>query len=66
MAGFIYKLTPLADDKLAGLDLVSLLDTMRFSSACAAIVATRRGAANSMPRLEEVEEFLSLHGNKNN
>ena len=66
MAGFIYKLIPLADAKLTGLDSARLMDTMRFSNACAAIVATRRGAANSMPRLEEVEEFLSLHGNKNN
>ncbi|MDR1378776.1 MAG: carbohydrate kinase [Synergistaceae bacterium] len=62
MAGVMYKLMPLADTRLAKLDMPQLADILRFSNACAAIVATRRGAANSMPRLEEVEFFLKAQG----
>jgi fructokinase len=58
MAGMMYRLTPFADDRLAGLGLSELKEILRFANACAAIVATRRGAANSMPRLPEVETFL--------
>jgi fructokinase len=58
MAGVLYMLTPLAGC-IAGLDSRLLKDILRFSNACAAMVATRRGAANSMPRLEEVENFLT-------
>ena len=57
MAGMMHGLTPFADD-LAQLDIPALREILRFANACAAIVATRRGAANSMPRLEEVEAFL--------
>jgi fructokinase len=58
MAGVMDRLVPFADDRLARLDRAQLEEILRFANACAAIVATRRGAANSMPRLKEVEEFL--------
>ncbi|MDR1375951.1 MAG: carbohydrate kinase [Synergistaceae bacterium] len=58
MAGMMYKLAPFADERLARLDISDLGELLRFANACAAIVAARRGAANSMPRLEEVETFL--------
>ena len=66
MAGVMHRLTLLADDasnNLVGLEAAQLEDILRFSNACAAIVATRLGAANSMPRLEEVEKFLRLRKN---
>ena len=58
MAGLLYRLAPFADEMPARLDVPGLEKILRFANACAAIVATRRGAANSMPRMEEVEAFL--------
>ena len=58
MAGVMFQLVPFADQKLALLDIPDLKEILRFANACAAIVATRRGAANSMPELAEVEAFL--------
>jgi len=37
-------------------------EAIRFASACAAISTTRLGAQPSLPRREEVEEFLSKYG----
>jgi fructokinase len=64
MAGMMYRLTPFADDRLTRLDIPALEEILRFANACAAIVATRRGAANSMPRLQEVETFLNVFNEK--
>ena len=57
LAGLIFCLVPFAKT-LALLDALTLKEAMIFANACAAIVATRRGAANSMPRLAEVQDFL--------
>lgn len=35
---------------------------VRFANACGALVVTRHACANSMPTLEEVNEFVSQHG----
>jgi len=35
-----------------------LRDSIRYANACAAIVATRFGAASSMPRSQEVSDFM--------
>ena len=35
---------------------------VRFANACGALVVTRHACANSMPTLEEVNEFMSQHG----
>jgi fructokinase len=59
MAGVMYKLVPFAEDRLKRLDLPKLQNILRFANACAALVATRYGAANSMPSLHEVEELLN-------
>ncbi len=59
MAGVMFQLVPFADEKLDLLDIPDLKEILRFANACAAIVATRRGAANSMPELPEVEAFLT-------
>lgn len=39
----------------------SLLDSVRFASAVAGCSATRKGTAQSMPRLAEVEDFILSH-----
>jgi fructokinase len=61
MAGMITRRVPYADDGLDSLSLSELEAALRFSNACAAIVATRRGAANSMPYPAEVSAFLDAH-----
>ncbi|MDR1977317.1 MAG: carbohydrate kinase [Synergistaceae bacterium] len=58
MAGMMYRLASFAEHPLDKLDMPGLNEILRFANACAAIVATRRGAANSMPTLQEVETFL--------
>lgn len=60
LAGLIFRLVPVATS-LALLDKLMLKEAMNFANACAAIVATRYGAANSMPRLAEVLAFLEAH-----
>jgi len=37
-----------------------LTDILTFANGVATIVGTRYGASNSMPRLQEAEEFISL------
>ncbi|NLL37332.1 MAG: carbohydrate kinase [Fretibacterium sp.] len=56
LAGTLFCLAPLAS--LSCLDEAKLVETLRFSCACSALVASRRGAANAMPSLEETEAFL--------
>ena len=41
-----------------------LTDIVTFANAAATIVGTRYGAANAMPRLREVDRFLSRHKNE--
>ncbi|HEY5485514.1 MAG TPA: carbohydrate kinase [Candidatus Cryosericum sp.] len=48
---------------LATLSTPKLTDIVAFANAAATIVGTRYGAANAMPRLREVDKFLSLHQN---
>lgn len=40
----------------------TLYQAARFGNACGAIVVTRHGCANFMPRLDEVEEFVRSRG----
>jgi ribokinase len=45
---------------VAGLDQgMSAAKALRFAAAAAAVQVTRHGAARAMPRLEEIERFLS-------
>lgn len=59
MAGFIFNLLTHTEGDLSRLNHNMLKECLRFANACAAIVATRFGAANSMPQLHEVTEFLA-------
>ncbi|MDR3254420.1 MAG: carbohydrate kinase [Synergistaceae bacterium] len=59
MAGFISKLAPLGRSGFENMTTDFLRDALVWANACAAIVATRRGAAGAMPRRPEVEEFLT-------
>ena len=49
---------------LASLSTSKLTDIVTFPNAAATIVGTRYGAANAMPRLREVDRFLSRHKNE--
>jgi fructokinase len=62
MAGVMFRLSQLAETDRALPRESELPEMLRFACACAAIVATRRGAANSMPTLDEAEQFLSADG----
>jgi fructokinase len=61
IAGVLSKLAPLGRSGLAGMSPGFLKDTISFANACASIVSTRYGAANSMPRPQEVDEFMKVH-----
>jgi fructokinase len=61
IAGVISKLAPLERSGVAEMTPVFLKNTLVWANACASIVATRYGAANSMPRVPEVEEFMRSH-----
>jgi fructokinase len=50
---------------LASLSTSKLTDIVTFANATATIVGTRYGASNAMPRLREVDKFLSVHQNDN-
>jgi fructokinase len=58
MAGVMSKLAPLGRSGLAEMTPAFLKNTLMWANACASIVASRYGAANSMPRADEVEKFL--------
>jgi fructokinase len=49
----------------AALSMSRLTDIVTFANATATIVGTRYGASNAMPRLREVDKFLSVHQNDN-
>ena len=61
IAGVISKLAPLERNGVAEMTPVFLKNTLAWANACASIVATRYGAANSMPYAPEVEEFMRNH-----
>jgi sugar/nucleoside kinase (ribokinase family) len=50
---------------LASLSTPKLTDVVTLANAAATIVGTRYGASNAMPRLGEVDKFLSVHQNDN-
>jgi len=58
IAGVLSKLAPLGRSGLADMSHKFLNNTLAFANACASIVSTRYGAANSMPRPTEVDEFM--------
>ncbi len=60
MAGILYKLKDLSKDDLYNISLEELVDYANFANECAAIVATKQGAANAMPTLSEVRQFEFL------
>ena len=59
MAAIIYRL--LNCDSFPVLSTSKLTDILTFANGVATIVGTRYGASNSMPRLQEAEEFISLY-----
>ena len=59
MAGTIAKLVSLGENPMGKIDPAFIAGLLYYAGACAAIVATRRGAAESMPRADEVEAFLA-------
>jgi len=61
IAGVISKLAPLGRSGLADMSPKFLKNTIAWANACASIVSMRYGAANSMPRTPEVEEFMPAH-----
>ncbi|MDR2780432.1 MAG: carbohydrate kinase [Synergistaceae bacterium] len=62
IAGVMSKLAPLGRSGFAEMTPAFLKNTLIWANACASIVASRYGAANSMPRPSEVEEFLLNSG----
>lgn len=59
MAAIIYGL--LKYDNFPVLSTSKLTDILTFANGVATIVGTRYGASNSMPRLQEAEELISLY-----
>lgn len=59
MAAVIYRL--LKRDNFPVFSRSKLTDILTFANGVATIVGTRYGASNSMPRLQEAEEFISLY-----
>jgi fructokinase len=59
MAAIIYGL--LNGGSFTTLSMSELTDIVIFANAAATIVGTRYGASNAMPRLREVDRFLSVH-----
>ncbi len=57
MAGILYKLKNFSKNDLLDISLEELVDYADFANKCAAIVATRQGAASAMPTLSEVDRF---------
>jgi fructokinase len=58
IAGVMSKLAPLGRSGLIEMTPAFLKNTLVWANACASIVASRYGAADSMPRAAEVEDFL--------
>jgi len=61
IAGALSKLAPLGRAGLADMTPSFIKNTLIWANACASIVATRYGAASSMPRAAEVEDFIMNH-----
>ena len=61
IAGVLSKLAPLGRSGFSDMSPEFLKNAIEFSNACAAIVATRYGAANAMPHPLEVKEFMQEH-----
>jgi fructokinase len=61
IAGVISKLAPMGRSGLADMTPFFLKNALAWANACASIVATRYGAASSMPFVPEVEDFLTKH-----
>lgn len=59
MAAVIYRL--LKRDNFPVFSRSKLTDILTFANGVATIVGTRYGASNSMPGLQEAEEFISLY-----
>jgi len=59
MAAIIYGL--LRCENFSHLSTSKLVEILTFANGVATIVGTRYGASNPMPRLQEVEEFISLY-----
>ncbi len=62
MSAIIYKL--LSSGGFDVLSIDKLKEMLTFADAVAAIVGTRYGASNAMPRISEVNKFLSIYRNK--
>ncbi|PNR96438.1 MULTISPECIES: carbohydrate kinase family protein [Petrotoga] len=60
MAGILYKLKDFSKDELSNITVEELAEYADFANKCAAIVATKQGAANAMPSLSEVSQFEFL------
>jgi len=60
MAGILYKLRDFSKDELSNITVEELAEYADFANKCAAIVATKQGAANAMPSLSEVNQFEFL------
>lgn len=59
MGAIIYGL--LKCENFLHLPTSKLIEILTFANGVATIVGTRYGASNSMPRLQEAEEFISLY-----
>ncbi len=59
MAAIIYGL--LKCENFSHFSTSKLVEILTFANGVATIVGTRYGASNSMPRLQEAEEFISLY-----
>ena len=59
MGAIIYGL--LKCENFLHLSASKLIEILTFANGVATIVGTRYGASNSMPRLQEAEEFISLY-----
>ena len=59
MAAVIYRLSN--RDNFPVFSRSKLTDILTFANGVATIVGTRYGASNSMPRLQETKEFISLY-----
>jgi fructokinase len=62
MAATLAQLAGNSISQLAEITADQLASVMRFANAAAAIVATRVGAAEANPTLDEVEQFLARQG----
>ncbi|PNR98279.1 ribokinase [Petrotoga mexicana DSM 14811] len=60
MAGILYKLRDLSKEDFYSISVEELVDYANFANKCAAVVATKQGAANAMPTLSEVRQFEFL------